>query len=141
MFGINNLRKRFILNLPVNPDNVSGLSVLLSVLGAYFIFKSDYLPAALVLFTILVLDLLDGMISRGRKTDPGQGQIADWAADRVSEAIVFVPLTAIYSPLSLLIILNIFLNFLLLDDKLNNRLAVLPLRHVLLTWLLYTVFI
>jgi len=125
------------IDLPIDPNKISGLSVLLSFPVAYFILKNMFLLAASVLFLILILDLLDGAIARGRKINSYQGQIVDWAADRISEAIIFMPLFTYYKFSILLVILNILVNFAVIKKKL----VVIPLRHLLLIWLIYVVLV
>ena len=135
---VKSFRKRIMkIDLPIDPNKISGLSVLLSFPVAYFILKNMFLLAASVLFLILILDLLDGAIARGRKINSYQGQIVDWAADRISEAIIFMPLFTYYKFSILLVILNILVNFAVIKKKL----VVIPLRHLLLIWLIYVVLV
>lgn len=130
-------RKKIKLDLPIDPNKISGSSILLSFLVAYFILRNMFLLATLVLFLVLFLDFLDGLVARGRRINSYQGQIIDWSADRISEVIIFIPLILSYHFLLFLIFLNILLNFAVLRKKL----VVLPLRHFILVWLFYIVII
>jgi len=134
---IKHFRKKAKMNLPIDPNKISGISVLLSFLLAYLIFKNMFIFSALVLFIILFLDFLDGVIARGRKIDSYQGQIVDWTADRMSEIIIFVPLFLQNAFIILIPSLNIFVNFLVVKGKI----WLIPLRHLLLIWLIYMVLI
>ena len=128
-------RKKIKLDLPIDPNKISGLSVLFSFFVAYFILKNMFLPASLVLLLVLFLDFLDGVIARGRKINSYHGQIIDWTSDRISETIIFIPLFILYQFSILLVILNILVDFAVIKKKL----IVLPLRHLLLIWLIYIV--
>jgi len=132
---VKRFREEIKLDFPIDPNKISGLSVLLSLLIPFLMLRGSILETTTVLFIVLLLDLLDGAIARGRKMDSRKGQITDWTSDRISEVIIFVPLALIYQPLIFLAVLNIFLNFLVL----RNKLVVLPLRHILLIVLFYMV--
>jgi phosphatidylglycerophosphate synthase len=134
---IKHFRKKAKMNLPIDPNQISGVSVLLSFLSAYLIFKNMFIFSALVLFIILFLDFLDGVVARGRKIDSYQGQIVDWAADRMSEIIIFAPLFLQNTFIILIPSLNILVNFLVVKGKI----WLIPLRHMLLIWLIYMVLI
>ncbi|MFH0860387.1 MAG: CDP-alcohol phosphatidyltransferase family protein [Candidatus Altiarchaeota archaeon] len=116
-----NLRKMLGLNVPVDPRTVSALSVLVS-LGV--IYNLSY-----TLVVVLLLDLLDGMISRGREMASRDGLLMDYACDRYSEFIIFGYL-AVSNPILLTLpVLNTLITFKNIEDK---RFIILPLRQLLL---------
>lgn len=112
----------------IDPNKISFASVVLSIIAAYYIFKSNIEAAVFVLFFVLVLDFLDGAIARGnekREKDP----VADWTSDRLSESVIFLPL----GPTGLILIsLNIALSICFS----KNKLIILPLRQLLFVYLL-----
>lgn len=135
--GINPLRKEIKIRIFIDPNRISGLSIIFSFFVAYFLSKNIFLLSTIFLFIVLFLDFLDGAVARGNKIESYNGQITDWTADRISEIIIFVPLITIFNFLLILLILNILLNFIVLKKKLFT----IPLRHFLLIWLIYMMII
>ena len=116
-----------LVKLGVNPDRLSQLSVMLS---AAFIFTRDVYLLMAALAAILVLDWLDGAVSRNlaRKSGRKMAEITDIGCDRVSELVIF----SAYPLLLPLAAINIFLSALRLKRSMP---IVLPLRHILLALL------
>lgn len=121
-------RKGFSLNLPVEPDTISALSVVVSL----FVL----LNPVLIITVVLLLDLLDGLVARrkNRERERESGELTDWACDRYSEFIIF-GFFAIERPVFLLLpVLNVILTLAVLRKK--RGAVILPLRQALLAYLL-----
>ncbi len=116
---------------PVNANQVSGLSVYAS-LGVV------YAPLAAV-SAALVLDLLDGIVARSQRNMSRLGELTDWASDRYSEYVIFGWLAYTTTPWLLLApIVNTLITFALVRGA---PVAVLPLRHILLFYLVAVRFL
>ncbi len=115
-----------LARLDVNPDRISWLAVILS---AAFIFFQDIRIWTGALAIIIILDWLDGAVARnmqkkGRKLE----EVTDIGCDRISELLVF----SAFPLLLPLVVINIFLS----AQRLRvNMPIVLPLRHILLVYL------
>lgn len=116
---------------PVNANQVSGLSVYAS-LGIV------YAPIAAV-SAALLLDLFDGIVARSQRNMSRLGELTDWASDRYSEYIIFGWLAYTMTPWLLLApIVNTAITLALVRGA---PVAVLPLRHVLLLYLVAARFL
>jgi len=117
---------------PLSPNLISWLSVLTSII-VYFSFSIGLnLPGIVLLFSILVLDSLDGLVARSKHMDSEHGQLVDVACDRMSELIIFSSEPVIFSRFNLwifLVVVNVYLAILHLK---NSRVFILPLRHIFL---------
>ncbi len=118
----------------IDPNTISALSVLFSVIASFFIFHNNFLAALSIVVIVLALDFLDGAISRGN-TNRAMDQYADWVADRLSEFLLFLPLIFINNLVILLLVANILLTL----AANRGYLVVLPLRHFLFIWLIYRI--
>lgn len=117
-----------LAGIDVNPDRISWLSVIVS---AVFIFWADIRIWAGALAVIVVLDWLDGAVSRNlhRKKGRKMDELTDVGCDRVSELMVF----SAFPLLLPLVAINIFLS----AQKLRVDMPiVMPLRQILLIYLL-----
>lgn len=114
-------RKLLKLDVKINPTTVSALSVVLSIGAAYNL--------TYTLVIVLLLDLLDGMIARGRDIASSEGLLVDYACDRYSEFIIF-GILAMRNPL--LILLPAVNTLLTLKNIQDKRYMILPLRQILL---------
>jgi phosphatidylglycerophosphate synthase len=123
------------LPLPnINPNIISGLSVLTSL---FFILALKYSSALAFIFIIItiLLDWFDGLIAKKYKKCSEEGYIVDVTSDRLSEGIIFAPF---FIPWFYLFVLN---NILTIFSFTKNRHIILPIRHVFLIYfLLYFVF-
>ncbi|GEM_PF-4261495 len=115
-----------LARLDVNPDRISWLAV---VLSAVFIFSRDLYVLTGALALVILLDWLDGAVARNmNKKGRKLGEATDVGCDRVSELMVF----SAYPLLLPLVVINIFLS----AQKLRVNLPiVLPLRHLMLLYL------
>jgi len=121
------------LPLPrVNPNLISGLSILLSLV---FILIQNQLAAVFVLLLVLVLDYLDGAVARKYNTQSEEGYVVDVASDRMSEGIIF---SLFFFPWFFLFSLNCLLS--LLSVKKNIHI-IIPLRHIFLVFIVVTMLI
>jgi len=120
------------LPLPkIHPDIISTFSVIMSVV---FLFNSDLGYQVVVLFIVFLFDTFDGAIARKyhfRKSPEEEacGWMVDVTLDRLSEGIIAI---AFFIPLFPLFILN---TFLVLWSYKKNFHIILPLRQVLLVYL------
>ena len=132
-FGIAMLWKKFMDRLFsklkflkfLDPDMLSGISLLLSVFFPIYTQKKVF-ASAVVLFLVLFFDVIDGVIARmkGRKGD--EGYITDVSLDRVSEAIICYSLSRVCI---FFVIVNTSLT---IYSYKNQKHIILPLRQVLL---------
>lgn len=123
-------RTRFMMDVPVEPDRISALSVVAS-LGVWI----APLPAIAI---VLLLDLLDGAVARARRKTTGseeRGKVVDSACDHYSEFIIFGYYAAAGYPL--LAILPVLNTAIALWGAGRNEKSIpaLPLRHGLLLYL------
>ncbi|MBI2579079.1 MAG: CDP-alcohol phosphatidyltransferase family protein [Candidatus Aenigmarchaeota archaeon] len=121
-----------LLKMPLpnaNPNAVSGLSILMSLL---FVLVFRYNPPAsfAILFLVLALDLLDGLIAKKHYMPTEEGYIVDVASDRLSEGIIF---SVFFTPWFYLFALN---NILTLWSFSSRKHVILPLRHAFLLYFL-----
>lgn len=117
---------------PLSANLISWLSVLISII-VYFSFSIGLnLSGIVLLFSVLVLDSLDGLVARSRHMDSEHGQLVDGACDRMAEFIIFSSEPVIFSRFNLwifLAVVNVYLTILHLKD---SRVFILPLRHIFL---------
>ncbi len=124
------LRKNLLLRLPLpatNPDILSGLSIITSVLFVISLKYSSIFAFMLIMATLL-LDLFDGAVARKYKKESEEGRMIDIAADRLSEGIMFVPF---FVPWFFLFTLNCFLTLFSFKKRIH---VILPLRHAFLVY-------
>ena len=123
-------RKKLTVYLPATPSQISGLSVITSI-GVI------YNPIAFILITTF-LDMLDGAVARAKKLETEEGELMDWAADRMSEYIIFGFFAWKISPLILILpIANTVINMQILRGK---KLYLMPIRSALLLYLIITAY-
>jgi phosphatidylglycerophosphate synthase len=123
-------RKRIMIDLPLTPSQISGLSVVASLFVLYN-------PIAAILVATL-LDLLDGAVARARKQESKEGELIDWAADRMSEYIIFGYYAWKISPLIMILpIANTVINMQILRGK---KLYLMPIRSAMLLYLILTAY-
>ncbi|MBR9677936.1 MAG: hypothetical protein GOU97_01390 [Nanoarchaeota archaeon] len=120
----------YLLKIPfpkINPNKVSGLSIITSIL---FIISLNYSNAlaSLILFVSLLLDWFDGLIAKKHGLTSEKGYIVDVTADRFSEAIIFIPF---FFPWFYLFALNMILT---LTSFVKKKHVILPLRQVFLIY-------
>lgn len=117
-----------ILWLPLprmNPNHISGLTIITSLLFVLMLRYSYAAAIALAAITVL-LDWVDGVIAQKHSLCSEEGYVVDVASDRLSEGIMFVPF---FLPWFYLFLLNSFLTLFSFSGK---RHVVLPLRQVFL---------
>jgi len=110
------------LPLPrVNPSLVSALSIVTSLTFILVLKHSPVVAWSLVVITLL-LDWLDGLIAKKYELCSREGYLVDLIADRISEAILFIPYLV---PWFCLFILN---SILTLFGIAKRKQIILPLR-------------
>jgi phosphatidylglycerophosphate synthase len=110
------------LPLPrVNPSLVSALSIVTSLAFILVLKYSPVVAWSLVVITLL-LDWLDGLIAKKYELCSREGYLVDLIADRISEAILFIPYLV---PWFCLFILN---SILTLFGIAKRKQIILPLR-------------
>ncbi len=132
--GFRRWRMRFTMDVPIEPDMISALSVVASF-GVWM----APLPA---IATVLLLDILDGAIARARKktTEESEkrGKVVDSACDHYSEFVIFGYYAAtVYPPLLMLPVINTAIT-LWGASRRGPDVHTLPLRHMLLLYLLWS---
>ena len=117
------------LPLPnVNPNVISGLSVLTSMLFVIVFPKFPIISAVFLTFTIL-LDWFDGLIAKKFQRTSEEGYVVDVMSDRLSEGIIF---SAMIFPWFFLFFLNCLLS---MRSVVKEKHIILPLRHLFLIYL------
>ena len=112
------------LPLPrINPSLVSALSIVTSLAFVLVLKHSPAAALSLVMITLL-LDWFDGLIAKKYEICSRQGYLVDLAADRVSEAILFIPY---FAPWFYLFIVN---SALTVFGVAKHKHILLPLRAV-----------
>lgn len=126
MKGVKSFFDRIVFPFPlpnIDPNILSGLSVLVSMLFVLFLVVSP-LISMLFLIAVLVLDLLDGAVARRYGKISKEGELADLASDRLSEGIIF---SVFFLPWFYLFVLNCLLS---LFSVARGRRIIIPLRHI-----------
>ncbi len=72
----------------LNPDQLSGLGLLLSLAVYYFLSREMIGASILVLFTALFLDVLDGVVARAQGKASEEGWVVDVASFRGYRGLV-----------------------------------------------------
>ncbi|MBL7168888.1 CDP-alcohol phosphatidyltransferase family protein [Candidatus Bathyarchaeota archaeon] len=110
----------------LNPDQLSGLGLLLSLAVYYFLSREMIGASILVLFAALFLDVLDGVVARAQGKASEEGWVVDIAVDRVSEALISLALSRL---VVLAVVFNVALS---LYSYMSRRHLIIPIRQVLL---------
>lgn len=112
------------LPLPkVNPNIISGLSILTSLLFILSLKYSLILAFVLIISTLL-FDWFDGLIAKKYSLCSDEGYIVDVTSDRLSEGIMFIPF---FIPWFYLFVLN---SILTVFSFAKNKHIIIPLRHI-----------
>lgn len=82
--------------LPLHPNDITLLSVLLAAAGAWFVWQQNALGPILFLFSFLV-DGLDGALARAKNLTSAFGAYLDGTCDRLVEFFALLPL--LFAPL------------------------------------------
>ena len=133
---IDKILNRFPFFKRFNKNNISGLSLVCSLVFYLLISKRMMMIWCIaVLILVLFLDVLDGSVARVKgQASSEEGWIVDVSVDRMSEALMSLALSRVYI---LLVISNIGLVF---YSYKNKRHVILPLRQLLLLFLLVYLF-
>ena len=92
---------RLLVKLGFSPNRVTLAGLLLSGVTAYVLSTGQFAAGGLLLVVASGLDMADGAIARLQGKATPTGALMDSAADRVSEAVVFLGLVVFYvNPLS-----------------------------------------
>ena len=128
---IDKILNRFPFFKRFNKNNISGLSLVCSLVFYLLISKRIMIWCIAVLILVLFLDVLDGSVARVKgQASSEEGWIVDVSVDRMSEALMSLALSRVYI---LLVISNIGLVF---YSYKNKKHVILPLRQLLLLILL-----
>lgn len=128
---------RFGMALPlpnVNPNAVSGLSVITSMVFVLSLRFSFFGLPLLFLAVTILLDWFDGLIARRYGKGSEEGYFVDLVSDRLSEGIIF---SFFFFPWFYLFTLNCMLSIVSVRRK---RHVVLPLRHIFMVFYVYLYF-
>lgn len=121
---------RFPLLQKVDPDMISGLSLVFSPAAYLLLSERAILSSIIMVFFVLLLDAFDGIVARAKgQTGSKDGWMVDVSVDRISEAIICLALSRVFI---LLTILNMGLALLSCRYK---RHAIIPLRQATLVML------
>jgi hypothetical protein len=132
---IDKILNRFPFFKRFNKNNISGLSLVCSLVFYLLISRRMMIWCIAVLILVLFLDVLDGSVARVKgQASSEEGWIVDVSVDRISEALVSLALSRVYI---LLVISNIGLVF---YSYKNQKHVILPLRQLLLLILLVYLF-
>jgi phosphatidylglycerophosphate synthase len=122
---------RFPLLKRLNPNMISGLSLVFSPIVYLLISERAILASIIVLFLVMLLDVLDGIVARAKgQVSSKDGWIVDVSVDRVSEAVISLALSRIFI---LITILNMSLALLSYHYKKH---AIIPLRQAILVMMI-----
>ena len=123
------------LPLPrINPNIISGLSIITALLFILSLKYSKFLAFILIIVTLL-FDWFDGLIAKKHNLGSEKGYIVDVAADRISEGIMFIPF---FVPWFYLFTLNCFLT---LFSFIKYKHIIMNLRIVFMVYFLLTYII
>ena len=87
---------RVLSVLGVTPNQISVVGLLASGGTAYLLANGEFRAAAIVLILAAALDMMDGALARLKDLTSSKGALIDSAADRVSEAVIFLGLLVFY---------------------------------------------
>ena len=118
---------RFPIVQKVNPDMISGLSLVFSPIAYLLLSERAIFASIIMIFFILLLDAFDGAVARAKgQTSSKDGWVVDVSVDRISEAIICLALSRVFI---LLTVLNMGLALLSCRYKKHE---IIPLRQAIL---------
>ncbi len=115
----------------VNPNIISGLSILTSLIFILTLEYSSILAFIFIIITLL-LDWFDGLTAKKYNLCSKEGYIVDVTSDRLSEGIMFVPF---FEPWFYLFVLNTILT---VFSFTKNKHIIIPLRHIFLIYFFFS---
>lgn len=123
---------RFPMLEKVNPDMISGLSLVFSPVAYLLLADRAIIASIAMVFFVLLLDAFDGIVARakGQTSSSKDGWMVDVSVDRVSEALICLALSRVFI---LLTIINMGLALVSCNYKKH---AIIPLRQVILILLI-----
>ncbi len=74
----------------VHPDWITVIGLIVVGIGAFFIARGEFLPAAILLLISLPLDALDGAVARAMKRKDRRGAVLDSTLDRYADSLIFI---------------------------------------------------
>ena len=80
----------------LTPNTVTVLGVATQIVAAAMILQGRFLVAAIVAAVAALLDSLDGVLARARGMSSRFGALLDSTTDRLSDALLFLPLAWLY---------------------------------------------
>jgi CDP-diacylglycerol---glycerol-3-phosphate 3-phosphatidyltransferase len=87
---------RSVARSGVSPDAITYLGVLLQVVVAALILQGRLLAAGLLAIAAALSDAFDGAVAKARGSPNKFGAFLDSTADRLSDALVFIPIAWLY---------------------------------------------
>lgn len=87
---------RAIARSGVSPNAITVIGVVIQAVVAYLIVDGALVAAGLVAIAAGVADLLDGAVAKARGLESPFGALLDSATDRLSDALLFVPIAWLY---------------------------------------------
>ncbi|MDQ3981980.1 MAG: CDP-alcohol phosphatidyltransferase family protein [Actinomycetota bacterium] len=87
---------RIVARSGLSANTITVVGVLIQVFGAYLILDGALLAAGLVSTAAGVADLLDGAVAKARGEASEFGALFDSTTDRLSDALLFVPIAWLY---------------------------------------------
>lgn len=80
----------------LSPNAITTLGLVIQAGSAWAILEGRLLLAALIALAAAIFDLLDGAVARSQNRQSSFGALVDSTADRLSDALFFLPLAWLY---------------------------------------------
>jgi CDP-diacylglycerol---glycerol-3-phosphate 3-phosphatidyltransferase len=87
---------RTVARLGVTPDAITYFGVLLQLLVGALIIQGRLLAAGLLAIVAAISDAFDGAVAKARGVERKYGAFLDSTTDRLSDALVFIPIAWLY---------------------------------------------
>lgn len=88
--GVTNRAGQTVHGWGVHPDWITIAGLIVVAIGAFFIARGEFLPAAILLLLSLPLDALDGAVARAMKRKDRRGAVLDSTLDRYADSLIFI---------------------------------------------------
>lgn len=86
----------FFIHFKIKPNTITGISLVLAFISAYFYYKGNFGLAGWILIVSATLDIVDGRVARTTNTVTKSGAYWDSCVDRYSEGVVFLGIAMYY---------------------------------------------
>jgi phosphatidylglycerophosphate synthase len=101
--------ERYAKYVPFSPNTITFFSLLLALIGAYFIFISNIIYSIPFILLALLLDGVDGIVARAKKQSTKFGAYLDGISDRIVEFAILAAMTNLYWPNPVLALCSLLL--------------------------------